>query len=104
MKLRIALTLVGVCSWCSYLNAQQAASSAANPLHRQYREGEKLTCHMKAVNENWHYEIDANAVVKKDASGRFFEEYQWTHMTSGGQPVSLAPSSGDYRQRLSLDP
>ena len=59
---------------------------------------------MKAVNENWHYEIDANAAVKKDASGRFFEEYQWTHMMSGGQPVSLAPSSADYRQKLSLDP
>lgn len=104
MKLHVAFIFLGVCGWCSYLNAQQAASSTANPLHRQYREGEKLAYHMKAVNENWHYEIDANAAVKKDASGRFFEEYEWTHMTSSGQPVSLTPSSTDYRQKLTLDP
>lgn len=59
---------------------------------------------MKALNESWHYEIDANGVVKKDAAGRFFEDYQWTHMTSSGQPVSLAASVGDYRQKLTLDP
>ena len=102
MKLYVVLILLGVCDWSSFSNAQ--ATSVASPLYRQYREGEKLTYHMTAVNENWHYEIDASALVKKDASGRFFEEYQWTHMTSGGQPVSLATSAGDYRQKLTLDP
>jgi len=102
MKLHIVLILLGVCSWSLFLNAQ--AASAASPLHRQYRDGEKLTYHMKAVNENWHYEIDAVSLVKKDASGRFFEEYQWKHMTSSGQAVPMAPSSTDYRQRLTLDP
>lgn len=102
MKLHVAFIFLGVCSWSSLSNAQTA--SAASPLHRQYKEGEKLAYHMKAINETWHYEIDANALVKKDASGRFFEEYQWTHMTSSGQPVSLTAPVGDYRQRLSLDP
>lgn len=103
MKPHLALILLGVCSWSSHLNTQ-AASVAANPFHRQYREGERLTYHMKAVNEAWHYEIDAAGVVKKDASGRFFEEYHWTDMTSSRQAVSLAKSAGDYRQKLSLDP
>jgi hypothetical protein len=85
----------------SFSNAQSAPAS--NPLRRQYHEGEKLVYHMKGINESWHYEIDAEAIVKKDASGRFFEEYQWTHMTSDGQTVSLAPSAVEYRQKLSLD-
>ena len=59
---------------------------------------------MKGVNEAWHYEVDAEGVVRKDAAGRFFEEYRWTHMTSDGQPASLLPSAADYRQRLALDP
>ena len=86
-----------------FLLTGQASSLPANPLQRQYREGEKLLYHMKGVNEAWHYEIDAEGAVKKDASG-FFEEYQWTHMTSGGQPMQLAASAADYRQRLTLDP
>jgi hypothetical protein len=103
MKLRVAFIFFVVCSWSSFSNAQ-ASSGTANPLHRQYREGERLAYHMKAVNEAWHYEIDAHGVVKKDAVGRLFEEYEWTHMRSSGQPVSLAPSVGDYRQKLTLDP
>jgi len=59
---------------------------------------------MKAANEAWHYEIDANGLVKKDSAGRWFEEYKWTHMMSGGQPVTLGPSAGEYRQKLTLDP
>jgi hypothetical protein len=59
---------------------------------------------MKAANEAWHYEIDAHGLVKKDAAGRLFEEYEWTHKTSSGQPVSLAQSVASYRQKLTLDP
>jgi hypothetical protein len=103
MKLQVAFIFFAVCSWSSFSNAQ-AASVPVNPLHRQYREGEKLAYHMKGLNEAWHYEIDAKGMVKKDAAGRFFEEYQWTQMTSGGQPISLAPSAEDYRQKLTLDP
>ena len=103
MKLLVLAICFEVCGLCSLSNAQGGPVSA-NLLHRQYREGEKLTYHMKAVNEAWHYEIDANVLVKKDSAGRFFEEYEWTHMTSSGQPVTLAPSMGEYRQKLTLDP
>ena len=98
----LALSLL-VCVWPSIVGVQ-AASSQPDPLHRQYREGEKLVYHMKGVNEAWHYEIEADGVVKKDAAGKFFEDFQWTHMESGGQPIQLAASAGDFRQRLTLDP
>jgi hypothetical protein len=103
MKPQVAFIFFVVCCWSSFSNAQ-AASVPVNPLHRQYREGEKLAYHMKGLNEAWHYEIDAKGMVKKDAAGRFFEEYRWTQMTSAGQPISLAPSAEDYRQKLTLDP
>lgn len=103
MKLQIAFLFFVAYGASSFSNAQ-AASPTANPLHRQYREGERLTYHMKGTNESWHYEIDAEGVVKKDAAGRFFEEYQWAHMTSSGQPVPLASSVGEYRQKVTLDP
>jgi hypothetical protein len=35
---------------------------------------------MSGVNENWHYTIQADGVVKKDAAGVYFEEFQWSHM------------------------
>ena len=103
MKLKVAFIFFIVCSLSSFSIAQ-TASIPVNPLHRQYREGEKLAYHMKGLNEAWHYEIDTNGVVKKDAAGRFFEEYQWTQMKSGGRPISLARSVEDYRQKLTLDP
>lgn len=102
MKLKVA-SIFFLCGWPLFSNAQ-AAPSPGNPLHRQYRDGEKLAYHMKGVNEAWHYEIDAEGVVRKDAAGRFSEEYRWTHMTSDGQPASLLPSAADFRQRLTLDP
>jgi len=103
MKLKIALIFLVAHGASNFSNAQ-AASTPTNPLHRQYREGERLTYRMKGTNEAWRYEIDAEGVVKKDAGGRFFEEYQWAHMTSSEQPVSLALSAGEYRQKLALDP
>lgn len=86
------------------LSLAQASSAPVNPLRRQYRDGEKLAYHMKGINEAWNYEIDANGVVKKDAAGKFFEEYQWTNMSSEGHPIVLSSSSADYRQKLTLDP
>lgn len=100
MKLQVAIIFSLV--WSSWINAQ-APAVPASLLHRQYRDGEKLVYHMKGTNESWNYEIDAEGVVKMNAPGRFFEEYQWTHMTSGGKPIPLAMSA-DFRQRLTLDP
>jgi hypothetical protein len=102
MNLKLAIILCVVSSCPPLATAQSAASP--NPLHRQYREGERLTYHMKGINESWRYEIDAEAVVKKDTSGHFFEEYQWAHMASDGKPLPLSPSAAGYRQKLTLDP
>jgi hypothetical protein len=82
----------------------QSAVPTANPLTRHYREGETLTYRMTGVNEDWHYTAQADGIVKKAADGSFFEEFRWSNMTSNGQPVTLAPSTADFRQSLSLDP
>lgn len=62
-------------------------------LTRHYRDGEKLTYLMKAVNDGRTYEIRATGIVKKDADGKFFEEYAWN-----------SPHSKEFRQILSLEP
>jgi hypothetical protein len=74
-----------------------------NPLSRRYREGEKLTYHMKGVNEDWHYEIQATGVVKKDSIG-YVEEYGWSGFISNGNALKLPDSAASFRQQLSLDP
>lgn len=102
MNVRIAIIVGFMCAGAS-AGMAQAPSAASNPLHRTYRDGETLAYHMKGVNDGWHYEIDGEGVVKKDAAGQFTEEYQWTHMISEGQPLTLS-TSADYRQRITLDP
>jgi hypothetical protein len=82
----------------------QVPTPAQNPLHRQYHEGEILIYNMTGQNESWHYTIQAQGNVKKDASGAYFEEYRWTNLVSDGQPAALSPGSDSLRQRLSLDP
>jgi hypothetical protein len=77
---------------------------AAGPLTRHYRDGETLAYHMTAVNEDWHYTVDATATAKKTARGEYIEEFRWSGMTSNGQPVPLSPAMAQFRQPLSLDP
>jgi hypothetical protein len=77
--------------------------SAQSPLRRQYREGETLTYRMNGQNEAWKYSLQADAVVKKDASGTFFEEIRWSPMMSDGQQLPVSEAAAAYRQRLSLD-
>jgi hypothetical protein len=83
--------------------AGQAAAPAHKPLQRQYHEGETLVYKMNGVNELWHYSVEGKGVVKKDAAGAFFEEYQWGTMVSDGQPMALSPETAAYRQRITLD-
>jgi hypothetical protein len=45
---------------------------------------------MTASNQTWHYQTAANGVVKKDADGKFYEEYAWSGMISDGAAYSLA--------------
>jgi len=73
-------------------------------LLRRYHEGEKLTYRMKGSNESWHYEIQADGVVKKDTAGNYFEEYGWSNLVSDDQKVAVSPASLGFRQQVSLDP
>jgi len=90
--------------------AQQSADTSAeaggqpNPLRRRYQEGQKLTYHMKGINQDWHYQIDATGVVKKDSAGRYFEEYGWSNFSSSRSGDSLPAASATFRQVVSLDP
>ncbi len=82
----------------------RAAAADATLLKRRYHEGEKLTYHMKGMNEAWRYEIQANGLVKRDSDGRHFEEYGWSKLTSNSAEIPLPPASENFRQQLSLDP
>jgi hypothetical protein len=84
--------------------APAAAPMPANPLHRQYQEGETLAYKMTGTNENWHYTVRAEGTVKKNDKGAYVEEYRWTDMTSDGKPYTMSPAMADFRQKLSLDP
>jgi hypothetical protein len=82
---------------------QQHASGAGNAMLRRYVEGERLTYLMKGLNEDWRYEIQGNSVVRKDSSGAFFEEYQWSNLVSN-QGRTIPPAGQAFRHELSLDP
>jgi hypothetical protein len=82
----------------------QIPTPPQNPLHRQYHDGETLVYSMTGQNESWRYTLQADGIIKKDASGAYFEEYRWTNLVSDGQPTALSPGSDAFRQRLSLDP
>jgi hypothetical protein len=84
--------------------AAKVGAQGHDPLQRQYHEGDALVYKMTGVNESWHYTIQADGVVKKDAGGAFFEEYRWSGMESGGQPLALSAETPAFRQRLTLDP
>ena len=86
------------------LNDGKAAPAPGGILSRHYDEGEKLAYHMSGSNQEWHYAIDANGVVKKDTNGKFYEEYAWTGMVSDNTTYSLPEASQKFRQTLSLEP
>ena len=84
--------------------AGQVAAQSHDPMQRQYHEGDALVYKMTGVNESWHYTIQADGVVKKDAGGAFYEEYRWSDMESGGQTLALSAETPAFRQRITLDP
>jgi hypothetical protein len=88
----------------STLVSAQMPTPGSGPLTRHYRDGETLTYHMTATNEDWHYTADASGTAIKTASGGYIEDFRWTGMTSNGQPITLAPAMAEFRQPLSLDP
>jgi len=97
--LPVLLTSIG-----SGLLFAQAAPAGQNPLLRHYREGQTLAYHMKGLNEQWHYEIQAEGIVTKDSAGTYIEQYGWSHLISDGQEVQLPVASLNFRQQVTLDP
>jgi hypothetical protein len=84
-------------------SAEPQRTAPANSLVvRRYIEGETLTYLMKGVNEEWRYGIQGNGVVRKDAAGTFFEEYQWSNLGSN-RGDALAPAGLAFHHELSLD-
>lgn len=85
----------------------QSVPAAPSILARHYVEGEKLSYHMKGSNRGHTgttlYEADATGVVKKNAAGKFVEEYAWSNLVANGAPVTLSPAATAFRQQLSLD-
>jgi len=101
------LLLCGFTLQASLQNApaeKQSTAETPGLLARRYQEGEKLTYRMKGLNENWRYEIQADGVVKRDSSGKYFEEYAWSHLISDGTPATLSPTTSNFRQIVSLAP
>ena len=88
----------------SAMLAGQVPTQSHDPLQRQYREGETLVYKMTGVNEAWHYTIQADGVVKKDAAGPYYEEYRWSSLQTDGQPTPLSADTPTFRQRITLDP
>jgi hypothetical protein len=101
--IKVLAVILPTCGGSNLLVAQ-APPDEQNVLLRRYREGEKLTYYMKGINENWHYEIQADGIVKKDSTGTYFEEYGWSNLISNSQKAALSSASLDFRQQLSLDP
>jgi hypothetical protein len=86
------------------LNSAKGAQPGRSLFARHYKEGERITYLMKGVNENWRYGIQAAGVVKQDLTGKYEEEYSWSHLVSDGVAVTLPPSGLRFREVLSLNP
>jgi len=107
LRIGVCWAAVGVCFFADgalMVVGQATVAPAHRPLQRVYHEGDTLVYKMNGVNESWHYSIEGDGVVKKNPGGAFYEEFRWSNMTSGGQPMVLRADSDAYRQRLSLDP
>lgn len=102
----LALTLIMPRSGVSALSRMQGAVATQGLLTRHYEEGERLSYRMTATNRDrtrtTSYTATAKGVVKRDSTGRFFEEFQWSELVWNGAPFELPPASQLFRQVLSL--
>jgi hypothetical protein len=85
-------------------SGDQGASTEPIVLRRHYQEGEKLKYEMKGVNEAWRYEIQASGRVRKDAAGKYLEEYGWSKLISDRAEIPLPKATTNFLQQVSLDP
>lgn len=98
IRLRIGLVFLYAVG-CSF--AQRAAPSTEF-LNRQYQDGERLNYLMKGRNNDWTYQVQLTAVIKKLPNGQFVEEYAWSDLVSRDEPQALTPASRDFRQIMTL--
>ena len=109
-RTRWQVPLVGSLLLLSYQTIWSQVSTGPQPvtLKREYRDGETLAYHMKAVNEGHlrtvRYEADASAKVSEGPAERFTESIAWKGLIVNGEPLVLTPASQDFRQGLSLSP
>jgi hypothetical protein len=80
----------------------QQPDTGLSPLQRRYTNGVVSNYEMTGDNDGWRYTIRALDVVKRDANGRYYEEIQWSNLTSNVSQT-LTPASLAFRQSLSLD-
>ncbi len=86
-----------------------AATPPGSPtLAPHYQQNETIAYTMRAINEGHEdmvrYDARARAVVKRDPSGVFFEEFVWSDVHVNGQAFPPSPAGQEFRQRLSLSP
>jgi hypothetical protein len=105
------MLVTGFLLWASIPAASSAADGTTAPapsqLARHYQEGETVFYRMTASNRDRFktltYRADATGIVKKDASGKFVEEFTWSDIVFDDKPVDL-PAIRDFRQVLSMTP
>jgi hypothetical protein len=98
LPLIFAVVLVVV---ASAIAGQQAATETGS-LERRYTSGVVSHYRMTGNNDGWEYTIEATDVVKRNPSGRYYEEIGWSDLTSNAQQT-LTPASLALRQTVSLD-
>jgi hypothetical protein len=98
LPLIFAVVLVELAS----TSAGQQAATEAGTLQRRYTSGTVSHYLMTGNNDGWQYTIQATDVVKRDMSGRYYEEIGWSDLASNAQQT-LTPASLALRQTVSLD-
>jgi len=80
----------------SALLAAQPSSTAQNPLRRQYHDGETLIYNMTGLNESWHCTVQADGIVKKDASGAYFGNINGRISSPTASPHRFRPEATHF--------
>ncbi|HEV2616139.1 MAG TPA: hypothetical protein VGU63_05960 [Candidatus Acidoferrales bacterium] len=112
MKTACALAMLGslglLLSYSTVRSADQTVSPDPKLLSRHYRDGEKPSYHMTATNKDrtrtTSYEARADGIVKKNTTGDFYEEYQWSNLLVNGHALAIPSANAGFHQMLSLDP
>lgn len=72
-------------------------------LERRYVDGQTLSYRMKGKNNNWLYEIRVIGTVRKNADGRFVDEFVWSDFVSDGTPRALRTETQALRAQVTLE-